>query len=200
MPEIVIATNNKGKLIEIKSLLTNTNMQVRSPTELGLNIDVKEVGSTYQENAALKAKAFADASGMVVLADDSGLEVEALEGAPGLYSARYSTKPDADDSDRRLYLLEQLSVCPPPWKAQFRCVVALTVNGKSIHFTEGICPGEIIPVERGSHGFGYDPIFLIPQVKRTMAELTLEEKNKLSHRALAVQKAIPLLIELLAER
>ena len=200
MPEILIATNNKGKLVEIKSLLANTNLQVRSPADLGVNIDVIEDGSTYQENAALKSKAFADASGMVVLADDSGLEVEALGGAPGLYSARFSTKPGADDSDRRRYLLDQLSIHPPPWKAQFRCVVALTLNGESIQFAEGICPGEIIPEERGTHGFGYDPIFLIPQVNRTMAELTMEEKNNLSHRALAVQKAIPLLIELLAER
>ena len=200
MSKVLIATNNQGKLHEIRSLLASTNLHLVSPADLGIQIEVREDGSSYQENAALKATAFSEASGLVVIADDTGLEVAALNGAPGLYSARFLSKPDATDADRRQYLLEQLQAHPPPWKAQFRCVVALTLQGYPVHFTEGICTGEIIPEERGEHGFGYDPIFLLPQVDLTMAELAMEEKNRLSHRALAVQSAIPILLDFVSKR
>ena len=200
MAKVLVATNNQGKLQEIRSLLATINLQLISPSDLGLQLEVREDGSSYQENAALKATAYSEASGLVVIADDSGLEVAALNGAPGLYSARFSSKPGATDADRRQYLLEQLQAYPPPWKAQFRCVVALTLQGHPVHFTEGICPGEIIPEERGEHGFGYDPIFLLPKVDLTMAELAMEEKNRLSHRALAVQSAIPILLDLISKQ
>ena len=157
-------------------------------------MDIEESGQTYAENATLKGVAFAQASGMMTLADDSGLEVEALDGLPGLRSARFAPKPGASDADRRAYLLERLSGAPRPWKARFRCLIALVSPDGEIHHSEGICPGEIIPEERGDNGFGYDPIFLLTELGQTMAELSMEQKNRLSHRARAVQAARPVLI------
>ena len=191
MTVLLIATNNRGKLVEIQSLLAETQLELVTPTDLGLDLDIKEVGRTYAENAALKAQAFSQASGLPALADDSGLEVAALDGAPGLYSARFAPGEKPSDADRRAYLLQKLAVHARPWAAQFRCVVALAVPGQEMYFAEGICPGEIIPAERGEHGFGYDPIFLVQALGRTMAELNMAEKNRLSHRARAVQAALP---------
>ena len=134
---------------------------------------------------------------MLTLSDDSGLEVEDLGGAPGIFSARYAPQLGATDSDRRVYLLHQLSPYPRPWAARFHCTVALASPDGAVHFSEGVCQGEIIPQERGMNGFGYDPIFLIPELGRTMAELNMEEKNRLSHRAQAVLAIQPLLLSLL---
>jgi XTP/dITP diphosphohydrolase len=200
MPKILIATNNLGKQKEIYSILSDLETELTTPVELDLNLEVVEDGSTYQENAAKKAVAFAQASGLISIADDTGLEVEALDGAPGLYSARFAPGSNVTDADRRSYLLQRLQNHSQPWKAQFRCVVALAAPGKDITFTEGICQGEIIPDERGFHGFGYDPIFLLPFINQTMAELSTEEKNQLSHRALAVKAAHPILLELISSR
>jgi XTP/dITP diphosphohydrolase len=197
MPQILIATNNQGKQKEIRSLLDDLNVELVTPANLGIKLDVKEDGTTYQENAAKKATAFTQASGMIALADDTGLEVDALGNAPGLYSARFAPQPNATDSDRRTYLLEKLKHHPQPWKARFRCIVAIAAPTGFLEFTEGICPGEIIPKERGSHGFGYDPIFLLPSIGKTMAELSMEQKNQLSHRALAIILAQPILRNLL---
>jgi XTP/dITP diphosphohydrolase len=133
----------------------------------------------------------------MTLADDSGLEVEALSGAPGLFSARYAPQPWATDADRRAYLLRQLQGLPRPWRARFRCTVVLATVSDEVYFAEGSCLGEIIPQERGRSGFGYDPIFLIPELGRTMAELTMEEKNRVSHRAGAVKAVKPILLSLL---
>jgi XTP/dITP diphosphohydrolase len=197
MPKLLIATNNAGKQKEIRSLLKDLAFDLVTPFELNLNLEVEEDGANYKENAAKKAVAFAQASGLISLSDDTGLEVDTLGGAPGLYSARYAPKPDATDADRRAYLLEQLHSLPQPWKACFRCVIAIATPTGELKFTEGICPGVIIPNERGTKGFGYDPLFLIPSTGRTMAELSMEEKNRLSHRALAVLEAQPTLIKLL---
>jgi XTP/dITP diphosphohydrolase len=129
---------------------------------------------------------------MITLADDSGLEVEALGGAPGLFSARYALEPNASDADRRAILIKNLQGRPRPWKAAFRAAVAIAVPDANPHrpirieLFEGLCLGEIIPQERGANGFGYDPVFLLPELNRTMAELTMDEKNHLSHRARAV--------------
>jgi XTP/dITP diphosphohydrolase len=194
--KILLATGNAGKLEEIVALLRDLPLDLLTPAMLGISQAVPELGDTYQENAALKAKAYAKASALLTLADDSGLEVDALDGAPGLHSARFSPIPAASDADRRLLLLEKLKVYPPPWTARFRCVVALAAPGGAIHFAEGTCPGEIIPVERGQFGFGYDPLFLVGETGRTMAELPMLEKNTLSHRALAIKAIRPLLIEL----
>jgi XTP/dITP diphosphohydrolase len=201
MRKILVASQNKGKRHEIKALLDGYPLQILSPGQLNLSLQVREDGQTYQENATKKALAYVEASdpvaNLLVLADDSGLEVAALDGQPGLHSARFSQKPGASDADRRATLLARLEGHPRPWMAQFRCVVALFDPQSGLQFSEGICPGEIIPDERGTHGFGYDPIFLVHPLDRTMAELTTAEKNRLSHRALAIQGLRPVLLALL---
>jgi XTP/dITP diphosphohydrolase len=193
MNKLLIATNNQGKVLELQELLTGSGIEFITPAQINLQLDVEEDGSTYQENACKKAIAFAQASGLISLADDSGLEVEALDGAPGLYSARYSPKPGAKDADRRAFLLENLKDKPRPWKAHFHATIAIAKPTGEVKFAEGNCYGEIIPEERGTGGFGYDPIFFIPEHGRTMAELDMDEKNRLSHRARAVIAAMPIL-------
>ena len=190
--ELLLATNNAGKVIELQQLLHELQfVKVLTPLDLGIQLDVEETGLTYQENAALKAEAFIQASGLPTLADDSGLEVAALDGAPGLHSKRFSPEPGATDADRRAYLLEKLSLKPRPWIAQFVAWTAISIPGQNTQFWQGTCPGEIIPEERGTNGFGYDPIFFIPEKERTMAELSDAEKNALSHRGNAVRTALP---------
>ncbi len=196
MIKLLLATNNQGKLAELRSLLDGLDLELVTPADLGLNLQIKETGESYQENAILKAAGFAKASNLWSLADDTGLEVEALDGAPGLYSARYAPQPDATDRDRRLVLLHNLEEKPRPWKALFRCVVALCGPDGSTITKDGACPGEIIPDERGEGGFGYDPVFLLEVLQVTMAELSLVDKNNLSHRSRAVWKMIPALKEL----
>lgn len=187
---LLIATNNPGKLRELRFLLAELDaVKLVSPSDVELALNVEELGETYAENAALKAKAFAQASGLVALADDSGLEVDALGGAPGLFSARYSSKEGATDADRRAFLLENLAGKPRPWTARFRATIAIVAPDGEVQFSEGICEGEINPEERGEGGFGYDPIFLLKGGSMTMAELGEAEKNVVSHRAQAVQAA-----------
>jgi len=198
MKNLLLATNNIGKLREIQAILGDQEIRLLTPKEIGLQLDVVEDGETYAANAAHKALAFARASNLLSLSDDSGLEVEALNGAPGLHSARFSPKPGATDADRRALLLQHLQAHPRPWRARFHCSVALATPAGWVDIVEGNCPGEIIPVERGQNGFGYDPIFLVVERGLTMAELGLEEKNKISHRARAVRAAIPLILEKLA--
>ena len=197
MPKLLLATNNTGKVREIQAMLDEIDVTLVTPKALALRIEVEEDGVTYAENAAKKARIFANASGLMTLADDSGLEVEALAGAPGLFSARYAPQPGATDADRRAYLLRQLQGLPHPWRARFQCTVALATVTGEMYFAEGSCLGEIIPQERGRSGFGYDPIFLIAELGRTMAELTMEEKNRVSHRAGAVKAVKPILLSLL---
>lgn len=194
-PKLLIATNNQGKLEELKAILHELNIDLVCPADISLDLDVEEDGQTYTQNAIKKALAFSKASGLISLADDSGLEVEVLGGAPGLHSKRYTPVLNATDADRRAYLLLQLRHKPRPWGAKFRATVAVTSPGRGVDVVEGICPGEIIFEERGNGGFGYDPIFLLADVNKTMAELEMEEKNRLSHRGKAVEKAIPILRE-----
>lgn len=204
MTPLLIATQNPGKVAEILSLLEDSGLHLElvTPAQLGLVLDVLEDGQTYAENAARKALAFCKASGLIALADDSGLEVDALGGRPGLHSARFSppvvaepwqTPPPGGDAQRRAWLLHNLRPFPRPWTACFRCTVALAHPDGRLEFAEGRCPGEIIPDERGANGFGYDPIFLLPELGLTMAELSMAQKNRLSHRARAVQAAAPIL-------
>lgn len=196
--KILVASSNRGKLREIQDILVAESVQLLLPADLGLDLEVEESGLTYAENAALKARAYCRASGLLTLADDSGLEVDALGGQPGLYSARYSPKPGATDADRRAHLLSNLASSPRPWPAHFHCTVAIAAPDGTLYFADGDCFGEIIPVERGQNGFGYDPIFLLPSRSLTMAELEESEKNKISHRALALQAALPILHRLIA--
>jgi XTP/dITP diphosphohydrolase len=209
MNQLLIATNNTGKVRDLHELLQHTGIELITPARIGLDLDVHEDGQTYAENASKKAVAFARASRLISLADDSGLEVDALEGAPGLYSARYGSSKDGEklsDAERRKYLLQQLQEKPRPWTARFHATIAIAIPKRLwsraasrlgvLHIFEGYCEGEIIPVERGSGGFGYDPIFLLPELGKTMAELSLEEKNRLSHRARAVMSGKGLLEDL----
>lgn len=193
MPSLLLATNNKGKVAEIKALLAKLDLHLLTPADVGLSLEVPEDGQTYAENATKKALAFAQASGMISLGDDSGLEVDALAGQPGLHSHRFCPIPNATDADRRNYLLELLRGKPRPWTARFRATVAVATPAGKVKLATGQCEGEIIPEERGTNGFGYDPIFLVSEMEHTMAELSMEEKNRLSHRAHAVQGAIPIL-------
>lgn len=193
MEKLLIATNNQGKVIELQDLLKQIDVKLVTPSQIGLNLDVEEDGSTYEENAGKKAIAFAKASGLISLADDSGLEVDVLNGAPGLYSARYSPKQGAKDADRRAFLLQNLNGKPRPWKAHFHATIAVAKPSGEVEFAEGNCHGEIISEERGTGGFGYDPIFFIPELGQTMAELEMDEKNQFSHRARGVMNALPIL-------
>ncbi len=191
--KILLATNNSGKVVELRELLRDMDLEILTPSQINLALDVEEDGINYRENAAKKARAFARAGGMLALADDSGLEVDVLSGAPGLYSARYSPKPNANDKDRRDYLLSALASKPRPWMARFRATIAVASPTGEVEYAEGECLGEIIGEERGTRGFGYDPIFLFPELGKTMSELTLEEKNQMSHRARAILAAKPIL-------
>jgi XTP/dITP diphosphohydrolase len=198
MRDLLIATNNHGKIKEIKALLDSLDVILITPEDLGLVLEVSEDGLTYAENATKKAQAFAQASKMVAIGDDSGLEVDALGGLPGLHSHRFNPLLNASDADRRNYLIERLEGKPRPWMARFRATIAVASPSGEVRLASGQCDGEIIPEERGSNGFGYDPIFYIHEVGHTMAELEMEVKNRLSHRARAVQNAIPIIKEMLA--
>ncbi|MFC2025651.1 RdgB/HAM1 family non-canonical purine NTP pyrophosphatase [Chloroflexota bacterium] len=197
MAELLLASTNPGKIKEFQALLKNKEIKLVTPKQLGLDIQVEETGTTYADNARLKGLAFMRASGLVTMADDTGLEVFALDGAPGVRSARFSPKPAATDADRRNFLLESLKEEQRPWLARFRCVIALVTPQEDSHFSKGICVGEIIPQEIGKRGFGYDPIFFIPEFGRTMAQLSMEDKNRVSHRAHAVRAAQNTILSLL---
>ena len=183
---ILIGTNNLHKIKEIQEILDE--FEFVTPQELGLNLDIEETGETFLENAVIKAKAFSQASGLPALADDSGLVVDALNGAPGVHSHRYSPKPNASDSDRRAFLLENLENKERPWTARFCCAAVLyDPDSKELVSAIGKCEGVIIPDERGSGGFGYDPVFLIPDAGLTLAEMSEEQKNAISHRGNAMR-------------
>jgi XTP/dITP diphosphohydrolase len=205
MTTLLIASTNPGKLYEFQEIFAGlhhdwlSRVKLQLPADVGIQLKVEETGATYAENAALKARAYSLASGLPTLADDSGLEVEALDGQPGLHSARYALDPHATDADRRALLLKNLHGKSRPWRAAFQCALALAQPDGSLSLHAGTCSGEIIPEERGNNGFGYDPIFLLPELGRTMAELTTSQKNQLSHRARAVQAALPALKELLGK-
>lgn len=190
LKELLIATNNPGKQVELEYLLKNLSVRLLYPSDLGINIDVEETGETYYENALLKARSFFLSFRIPTLADDSGLEVDPLNGKPGINSHRFSSKPNASDRDRRHFLLEQLAFCPRPWRAKFCCVIVIIDEEGIPHQFGGFCHGEIIPEERGNNGFGYDPIFFIPELNSTMAELPDYQKNSISHRANAIKSAL----------
>ena len=193
---ILISTNNPGKQAEIFAILKDERLILRTPEDLSISLDVEETGSTYRENAQIKAAAFCKASGLPALADDSGLEVEALRGAPGLFSARYLRAPGSTQSERRIQLIRDLEGKPRPWTARFVCTMALATPDGKMHFSFGTCAGEIITEERGENGFGFDPIFLCEGTNRTTAELNMTEKNRISHRAKAAKGILPFILSL----
>jgi XTP/dITP diphosphohydrolase len=192
MSELLIATNNAGKVKELESLLGGLPITLRSLSDLGITTEVDETGSTFDENAALKAVSYASIAGVPTLADDSGLVIDHLDGRPGVHSARYAGAR-ASDSDRVRKVLAEMKD-DRDRSARFVCVAALAdSSGSLVTSVEGICEGSVVDVPRGSSGFGYDPIFLPAGFDKTFAELDLETKNRISHRAQAIVKIIPFL-------
>ena len=188
-PRLLIATHNRGKLRELAELLGDVPYQLVSLGDLGIHHDVDETGSTFEENATLKAETYCRLAGILTLADDSGLEVDALGGEPGVLSARYAG-PDATDVERVEFLLGKLAGTDlETWTARFRCVIAIAEPGRATSLHSGSCEGRIVSEPCGENGFGYDPVFLFPDIGLTMAELSTERKNRVSHRAEAVRKA-----------
>jgi XTP/dITP diphosphohydrolase len=197
--KLLLASTNKGKLKEFQSLLRGLKIEIISPKDLNIKLEVDEIGNTYTENARLKAEAYSKLVEIPVLADDSGLEVDLLGGAPGIRSARYAPALDATDADRRIYLVKNLVSFPRPWIARFRCVLAIATPDGTLQFSNGTCEGEIIPEERGQGGFGYDSNFLLGELGKTMAELSVVEKNQFSHRAHAVKELQKILEKILTQ-
>ena len=196
-PRVLLASNNPHKRREFRDLLAGIGVELLTPADLGLNLDVPEGMTSYAENAVAKARAFATASGLPSLADDSGLEVEALGGRPGVASARYGG-PGLSDADRVSRLLEELAAVP--WRrrrAVFRCVIAVALPNGYVETAEGTCRGFVATAPSGREGFGYDPVFYLPHRRRTMAELTPWQKNRLSHRSRAAKRAMAILRRLL---
>ena len=199
MTQLLIATKNMGKVREYRELLTDLPFEILSLADIGIDVDVEETGATFAENALLKARTYASLSGLLTWADDSGLAVDALDGWPGVHSARHAG-PDASDADRIEALLGRLHTHAPATRdAAFHCVVAIATPDGRAWTTKGMCKGVIIDNPRGSGGFGYDPIFFIPNLGKTFAELRPAEKNAISHRGLAARKAAALLARLVAE-
>ncbi len=197
MRELLIASSNSGKIEEIKKIITNLSFSITGMGNYPELKKVKEDGDSFIANAFKKARQRADETGLLTLADDSGLEVEYLEGKPGIYSARFAG-PDASDKDNNKKLLRLLKGVPPrKRRARFKCVIAIVDPLFKKEFTvDGICEGRILKKPQGSNGFGYDPLFFIPQFGKTMAELTMTEKNKISHRAKALAKARDILVSI----
>lgn len=194
--KVLLATQNQGKVKELQELLADAQIEVLSLQDIGDWEEVAETGSTFAENAALKARAAAERTGYISIADDSGLEVDALNGAPGVYSARFAGEPK-DDERNNDKLLKLLAEIPEDERTgRFRCALVIATPEGKEYLTEGTAEGKILRTRRGQGGFGYDPLFFMPDFGRTMAELTVSQKNKLSHRAQAFQKAIPILKEL----
>ncbi|UWG96943.1 XTP/dITP diphosphatase [Dehalobacter sp. DCM] len=191
--DILLATTNKGKIRELGDLLKNTDMKILSLSDLPEYTEVEETGSTFAENAFIKARAVCALSRTVTLADDSGLEVDALNGAPGVYSARYAGEPKNDQRNIDKLLNDLEGVPEEKRTARFRCCLAIVCPDGREYLTEGSVDGRILFEEKGNDGFGYDPIFYLPDLGKTMAELSLDQKNALSHRAQAFAKAVPIL-------
>lgn len=184
--KLVLASNNPHKLEELRAILETLDMDVVSQREIGVHIEPEETGSTFEENSYIKAKTVMDACGIAAVADDSGLMVEALNGEPGIFSARYGGELCHTDAERLHYLLEKMEG-KSNRKAKFVSVITmLTPTGKKI-VARGECPGEILFAPQGTNGFGYDPIFYVPEEGCTFAQLTSLQKNRISHRARALK-------------
>jgi XTP/dITP diphosphohydrolase len=200
MVKLLIATNNPGKWREYKEILIHLPVTLTSPAHEGITLDPEETGLTFEENAIIKARAFAQASGLLTLADDSGLEIDALGGEPGIYSARYGHTAKDDHVGRYQLVLDKLAAKNVPWAertARFRCVVALATRKQLVGTAQGTVEGFIAYEPKSDNGFGYDPIFFVPAFNQTLAEMTSAQKHSISHRARATRAAIPLLEQFL---
>jgi XTP/dITP diphosphohydrolase len=198
--KLLIASNNAHKIKEFKQIFQPLGFSVTTPNTEGLSLDPAETGTTFAANARLKAEAFAAASGLLTLADDSGLEVDALDKAPGVYSARYGNTAKNDDAGRNELVLTQLAALNLPPTARtgrFRCVIAIVSPDGQSFTVEGTIEGLIAQAPVGENGFGYDPIFWVPAYQKTMAQLPPETKNQISHRAQAAQAAVPVLQQII---
>ena len=185
MTKLVLASKNKKKLAELNDILSQLGIQVCSEAEAGVDVEVEETGTTFEENSLLKAKAVMEASGLPAVADDSGLCVDCLGGAPGVYSARYGGE-GLDDTGRYKLLLENMRG-QMPRTARFVSVITCCFPNGDVISARGECPGTIAFAPMGEGGFGYDPVFFVPSLKKTFAQLTAEEKNAISHRGKALE-------------
>ncbi|NTU24822.1 XTP/dITP diphosphatase [Bacillus tequilensis] len=193
MKEAIIATHNPGKVKEFKEILEPKGYDVKSLAEIGFTEEIEETGHTFEENAILKAEAVAKAVNKMVIADDSGLSIDNLGGKPGVYSARYAGEQKDDQANMEKVLSELKGIEKEQRTARFRCALAVSIPGAETKTVEGHVEGYIAEEPRGEYGFGYDPIFIVKDKDKTMAELTSDEKNKISHRADALKKLSKLL-------
>ncbi len=186
--KVVLASKNKHKLVEISKITEQFDIELVLQSELGIDLDVEETGTTFEENSFIKAEAVMKATGLPALADDSGIAVDALNGEPGVYSARYGFDDTLDDWGRLQLLLKNTEYVPNGQRqAQFVCVITMvTPDGKTIQ-ARGEIHGELLREPRGENGFGYDPIFYYPPMGKSTAEMSVEEKNKVSHRGNALR-------------
>lgn len=193
MKEAIIATHNPGKVKEFKEILEPKGYDVKSLAEIGFTEEIEETGHTFEENAILKAEAVAKAVNKMVIADDSGLSIDNLGGRPGVYSARYAGEQKDDQANIAKVLSELKGIEKEQRTARFRCALAVSIPGEETKTVEGHVEGYIAEEPRGEYGFGYDPIFIVKDKDKTIAELTSDEKNKISHRADALKKLSKLL-------
>lgn len=194
---LVLATKNRGKIREISELLAPLEIEILTLDDFPEIGEIKEDGDSFRENAVKKASAVCEQTGLITLADDSGLEVDYLDGAPGVISSRFAGE-ERDDEANNKKLLELMSGVPAKQRAaRFRCVMAVAVPDGWVYTTEGACEGVIAEEPRGEGGFGYDPLFYLPEYGKTFAELDLETKNKISHRARALAGTLDILSELM---
>ncbi len=197
MEKLVVATKNKGKIIEIKKVLENIPFEVISMGDMGITVDVVEDGKTFEENSLKKAVEICNICNTIVIADDSGIEVDYLDGAPGIYSARFGG-PDASDKDRNIKLLQMLNDVPFEKRtARFVCAIAVAFPDGRSFVIKDTCEGYVAFTCKGDNGFGYDPLFHVLEYDKTMAELSMDIKNKISHRAKALKKMAEKIVDYL---
>lgn len=193
LEELVLASGNKGKIAEFQRLMEGLEVQVHSMKEYPQIGEIVEDGSTFAENALIKARAVCKATGLAALADDSGLMVDALNGEPGIYSARYAGEDHNDAANNAKLLRQMEAVADADRTARFFCAIALVLPDGREYTVEGTCPGVILRELQGEGGFGYDPLFYIPDLDKTFAQLSMEEKNRISHRGNANRKAVEII-------
>ncbi len=198
--QLVLATNNRDKIAEIRHLLDDLPITILTADDFLEFPDPEETGTTLEENAILKAKAIAAFTGLPALADDSGLEVDALDGAPGIYSSRYAGNNVTYKDNYTKLILKLVGVPHEKRTARFRCVIAIAWNESSIETVEGIVDGQIADTVRGDQGFGYDPVFYFLPLNKRFSEMTLDEKNEVSHRGKAMRAAKALIVAKLNQR
>ncbi|MBM7701318.1 XTP/dITP diphosphatase [Metabacillus iocasae] len=195
MKELIIATQNSGKVKEFEALFSSQGVVVKSLLDFPHIEDIEETGTTFVENATIKAEAVSQLLNKIVIADDSGLAIDALNGEPGVYSARYAGIEKDNEANIQKVLNKLEGVSHEKRTARFHCALAIAIPNEETAVVEGTCEGTILEAKRGEGGFGYDPIFFVNELDKTMAELPKEQKNMISHRAKALEKLVPLLNE-----